>query len=188
MSPWIFICARLQDLFAKLKTEKWISGWRGLQKLWFDDSKGAVSEGGSLCKVVQRIFGTHTTSHIVCTSRTAIRSSKLIFSYALFIYLDLALSYSICKLKYIWSWTQTAAAALGALYFYVLAHQQDFDVRWCKGSIAERIFKPWLFAIENLGGQVLGGKRVQNIVCSDGSKVSAVTSSKLSEPSCLELF
>eukprot|EP00250_Pteridium_aquilinum_P015495 c22616_g1_i1 orf=284-1363(-) len=69
----------------------------------------------------------------------------------------------------------SGAAALGALYFYVLAHQQDFDVRWCKGSIAERIFKPWLLAIEKLGGRVLGGKRVQNVVCDDNSKVSAVT-------------
>ncbi|MCO5601895.1 hypothetical protein L7F22_056021 [Adiantum nelumboides] len=68
----------------------------------------------------------------------------------------------------------SAAAALAALYFYVLAHQQDFDVRWCKGSVAERIFRPWLLVIEKLGGQVLGGKRVESVVCSSKSKVSSV--------------
>lgn len=68
----------------------------------------------------------------------------------------------------------SAAAALGALYFYVLAHQQDFDVRWCKGSVVELIFKPWLSAIEKLGGRVLGGKRVQSVVCNDCTKVSSV--------------
>lgn len=68
----------------------------------------------------------------------------------------------------------SAAAALGALYYYVLAHQQDFDVRWCKGSIVDVIFKPWLKAIEKLGGRVLGGKRVHNIVSDDSNNVTSV--------------
>lgn len=29
----------------------------------------------------------------------------------------------------------SAAAALGALYYFALAHQDDWDVRWCRGSI-----------------------------------------------------
>ncbi|KAI5076277.1 hypothetical protein GOP47_0008342 [Adiantum capillus-veneris] len=68
----------------------------------------------------------------------------------------------------------SAAAALAALYFYVLAHQPDFDVCWCKGSVAEKIFRPWLSVIEKLGGQVLGGKRVQSVLCNSESKVSSV--------------
>lgn len=43
---------------------------------------------------------------------------------------------------------------------YVLAHQDDFDVRWCKGTIAEEIFQPWVSAIRNAGGRVLGARRV----------------------------
>jgi hypothetical protein len=30
------------------------------------------------------------------------------------------------------------AAAAGALYYFALAHQPDFDVRWCKGPIGEQ--------------------------------------------------
>jgi hypothetical protein len=28
--------------------------------------------------------------------------------------------------------------AAGALYYFALAHQPDFDVRWCKGPIGEQ--------------------------------------------------
>lgn len=38
----------------------------------------------------------------------------------------------------------SAAVVLDTFYFYSLAHQQDFDVCWCKGSVAERIFKPMM--------------------------------------------
>jgi hypothetical protein len=32
--------------------------------------------------------------------------------------------------------TLSAAAALDVLYTYVLAHQPDFDVRWCRGTVS----------------------------------------------------
>lgn len=57
----------------------------------------------------------------------------------------------------------SAAAALAALYYFVLAHQPDFDVRWCKGPVVERLFKPLVKEIEAMGGQILGGRRVQQI-------------------------
>eukprot|EP00976_Prorocentrum_cordatum_P045513 919136-Prorocentrum_minimum.AAC.1 len=47
----------------------------------------------------------------------------------------------------------SAAAALDVLYTYALAHQPDFDVRWCKGSVSERIFAPWVAEIERMGGR-----------------------------------
>ncbi|CAN0459317.1 unnamed protein product, partial [Ascophyllum nodosum] len=28
----------------------------------------------------------------------------------------------------------SAAGALGMLYFFILAHQADFDVKWCRGT------------------------------------------------------
>ncbi|KAK9823485.1 hypothetical protein WJX72_003089 [[Myrmecia] bisecta] len=57
----------------------------------------------------------------------------------------------------------SAAAALGALYYFVLAHQADFDVRWCRGPVAERIFRPFIGKLEALGGRILAGRRVQRI-------------------------
>ncbi|DBA90704.1 TPA: hypothetical protein ACH3X1_003920 [Trebouxia sp. C0004] len=57
----------------------------------------------------------------------------------------------------------SAAAALAALYYFVLAHQADFDVRWCKGPVVERLFKPLVAKIESMGGQILGGRRVQQV-------------------------
>jgi uncharacterized protein with NAD-binding domain and iron-sulfur cluster len=56
-----------------------------------------------------------------------------------------------------------AAAALGALYFYVLAHQADFDVRWCKGPVVELLFAPWRKELEARGARILGGQSVQQV-------------------------
>ncbi|KAH9568425.1 hypothetical protein CY35_03G076600 [Sphagnum magellanicum] len=69
----------------------------------------------------------------------------------------------------------SAAAALGALYYYVLAHQADFDVCWCKGSVAELIFQPWIQHIENQGGRILGGKRVSDVILDDSvNKITGI--------------
>ena len=46
----------------------------------------------------------------------------------------------------------SAAAALGMAYFFVLKSQNSFDVRWCKGNIGERIFRPWVEHMENKEG------------------------------------
>lgn len=64
---------------------------------------------------------------------------------------------------------------MGALYYYVLAHQADFDVRWCKGSVAELIFQPWIQHIENQGGRILGGKRVSDVILDDSvNKITGI--------------
>lgn len=42
----------------------------------------------------------------------------------------------------------SAAAALGMAYFFVMANQNAFDVRWCKGNIGEKIFDPWMKKME----------------------------------------
>lgn len=47
------------------------------------------------------------------------------------------------------------AGALGMLYFFILAHQADFDVKWCRGTTGEMIFKPWVQKIEENGAKVL---------------------------------
>ena len=47
----------------------------------------------------------------------------------------------------------SAAAALGMLYYFILAHQPDFDVVWCRGTVGEKIFKPWCDRITECRGQ-----------------------------------
>ena len=51
----------------------------------------------------------------------------------------------------------SAAAALGMAYFFVLKDQRAFDVRWCRGNIGEKIFQPWVKAMEARGGGGGGG-------------------------------
>lgn len=71
----------------------------------------------------------------------------------------------------------SAAAALGMLYYFILAHQPDFDVRWCRGTVGAQIFRPWTAAIEAAGGCILPnhpvsdlqvkGDRVTGVVCGE---------------------
>ncbi|MDJ0842832.1 hydroxysqualene dehydroxylase [Crocosphaera sp.] len=58
----------------------------------------------------------------------------------------------------------SAAATLGMLYYFILAHQANFDVVWCRGTVGEMIFKPWVDKIESLGGKILTNKRVTDII------------------------
>ncbi|MBD2578059.1 FAD-dependent oxidoreductase [Oscillatoria sp. FACHB-1406] len=68
----------------------------------------------------------------------------------------------------------SAAAALGMLYYFILAHQPDFDVVWCRGTVGERIFKPWVQQIENAGGKVLTNRRVNDILLDETGNANAV--------------
>lgn len=58
----------------------------------------------------------------------------------------------------------SAAAALGMLYYFILAHQPDFDVVWCRGTVGEMIFRPWVEQIEKAGGRVLTNRRVTDLM------------------------
>ena len=68
----------------------------------------------------------------------------------------------------------SAAAALGMLYYFILAHQPDFDVVWCRGTVGEKIFKPWIKQIEQAGGKVLTNKRVTDLVLDNEGKAKGV--------------
>ena len=57
----------------------------------------------------------------------------------------------------------SAAATLGMLYYFILAHQPDFDVVWCRGTVGEMIFQPWVEQIHQAGGRVLTQKRVTDV-------------------------
>lgn len=41
--------------------------------------------------------------------------------------------------------------------------QADFDVRWCRGPVAERFFEPLVLHLQSLGGKVLSQRRVQGV-------------------------
>ena len=68
----------------------------------------------------------------------------------------------------------SAAAALGMLYYFILAHQPDFDVRWCRGTVGEMIFRPWTEQIEKAGGRILANHRVTDVLVSANNKIDAV--------------
>ena len=68
----------------------------------------------------------------------------------------------------------SAAAALGMLYYFILAHQPDFDVVWCRGTVGEKIFQPWCDRIQSLGGKILTHKRVTDICLDDQGNVNSV--------------
>ncbi len=68
----------------------------------------------------------------------------------------------------------SAAAALGMLYYFILAHQPDFDVVWCRGTVGEKIFKPWIKSIEGAGGKILTNKRVSDIVLDEAGNATGV--------------
>ncbi|MFQ4144201.1 FAD-dependent oxidoreductase [Chlorogloeopsis sp. ULAP02] len=68
----------------------------------------------------------------------------------------------------------SAAATLGMLYFFILAHQPDFDVVWCRGTIGEKIFRPWVERIEKAGGKLLANKRVTDVIVDSNNQATGV--------------
>ena len=68
----------------------------------------------------------------------------------------------------------SAAAALGMLYYFILAHQPDFDVVWCRGTVGETIFRPWVERIEQAGAKLLANKRVSDIILDSNGKATGV--------------
>jgi uncharacterized protein with NAD-binding domain and iron-sulfur cluster len=68
----------------------------------------------------------------------------------------------------------SAAAALGMLYYFILAHQPDFDVVWCRGTVGEKIFRPWVEQIEQAGGKILPNRRVSDILLNSEGLAKAV--------------
>ncbi|MBD2338326.1 FAD-dependent oxidoreductase [Calothrix sp. FACHB-156] len=68
----------------------------------------------------------------------------------------------------------SAAATLGMLYFFILAHQADFDVVWCRGTVGEKIFRPWVELIEKSGATVLSQKRVTDVIVDSNNRATGV--------------
>jgi len=59
------------------------------------------------------------------------------------------------------------------------AHTQDaFDVRWCRGSVAEQVFAPWRARLEAGGARLLGGRRALRVLPGRDGRVSRHDPSK----------
>ena len=58
----------------------------------------------------------------------------------------------------------SAAVIIGTFEFLALGHQANFDVKWCRGPIGERILTPLVDAITRNGGTVLGSHAVQDVL------------------------
>jgi uncharacterized protein with NAD-binding domain and iron-sulfur cluster len=68
----------------------------------------------------------------------------------------------------------SAAATLGMLYYFILAHQADFDVVWCRGTVGEKIFRPWVERITKAGGKVLPQRRVTDVIIDSENRAKGV--------------
>ncbi|MDJ0732937.1 MAG: FAD-dependent oxidoreductase [Nostocaceae cyanobacterium] len=68
----------------------------------------------------------------------------------------------------------SAAATLGMLYYFILAHQPDFDVVWCRGTVGEKIFSPWVERIEKAGGKFLSNRRVTDLIIDSNNQAKGV--------------
>jgi len=60
----------------------------------------------------------------------------------------------------------SAAAALSCFHVFALQSRGAFDVRWCRGTISERIFNPWAAQLQSRG----------NVNICGSSKVTSMTS------------
>lgn len=68
----------------------------------------------------------------------------------------------------------SAAGALGMLYFFILAHQADFDVVWPRGTVGKLIFAPLLDRLRENGVEVRTSTRLVDVVA-DYNGVSQIT-------------
>ena len=57
----------------------------------------------------------------------------------------------------------SAAAALSLFSYFALEHQNDFDVKWLKGSATELIFEPWRKKLIEMGATILNEKKVEKL-------------------------
>lgn len=68
----------------------------------------------------------------------------------------------------------SAAAALSCFHVFALQAAGAFDVRWCRGTISERIFNPWAKLLQSTGRvNIQGSAKVTSVrtVSDNGSKL-----------------
>ena len=60
-------------------------------------------------------------------------------------------------------WDVSASAALSCFHVFALQSHGAFDVRWCRGSITDKIFNPWMNQLDQRGVIIQNGKFVSSI-------------------------
>ncbi|PON89938.1 NAD(P)-binding domain containing protein [Trema orientale] len=69
----------------------------------------------------------------------------------------------------------SGAATLGMLYYIILAHQKDFDLLWCRGTVREKIFGPWFDSLRTKGCEFAEGRKVTDFsINEETGSISAV--------------
>jgi uncharacterized protein with NAD-binding domain and iron-sulfur cluster len=63
----------------------------------------------------------------------------------------------------------SAAAALSCFHVFALQSRGAFDVRWCRGTISERIFNPWASQLQARGNvKIRGSSKVTSVAAKNG--------------------
>merc|ERR1719204_581336 len=66
----------------------------------------------------------------------------------------------------------SAAVAMELLYYYALAHQTSFDVRWLrKGTVQESLIRPLASRLQTAGVDVRGSCFARGLLLQDGRVV-----------------
>lgn len=81
----------------------------------------------------------------------------------------------------------SAAGAMGMLYFFILAHQADFDVVWPRGTVGKLIFGPLVERIQSLGSQIKTSTRLEDVVVNDNTISHIITRTKDGDKSTEEV-
>ncbi|XP_010531528.1 PREDICTED: uncharacterized protein LOC104807804 [Tarenaya hassleriana] len=63
----------------------------------------------------------------------------------------------------------SAAAMLALLYYVTLSHQKDFNMVWCRGTVQEKIFEPWMESLKDRGCRFLRNKSVTDFTINEES-------------------
>mmetsp|Transcript_7687 Transcript_7687/g.11640 ORF Transcript_7687/g.11640 Transcript_7687/m.11640 type:complete len:592 (+) Transcript_7687:18-1793(+) len=72
----------------------------------------------------------------------------------------------------------SAAVVMDMLLYYAIAHQADFDVKWARGPISEKLIRPLAESViekastNGVDAQVKGGTRVTEVIVEDGKATS----------------
>jgi uncharacterized protein with NAD-binding domain and iron-sulfur cluster len=78
----------------------------------------------------------------------------------------------------------SAAAALSCFHVFALQSKGAFDVRWCRGTITEKIFDPWSRILRERNVTVQGSSRVTAIVEDAERKMFTVSVNNETDKRC----
>lgn len=81
----------------------------------------------------------------------------------------------------------SASGAIGMLYFFILAHQADFDVVWPRGTVGRLIFDPWVTKMEQNGVTIRTSTRLSDVVESDNEINQIVLQTRSGEEETLDV-